>query len=68
MNDSGVGLSISYWRSVEDIKNWKNNMEHSQAQRRGAAEWYRYYKVEIVELLEEYDGGCEKGRAGHFQN
>lgn len=57
MNDQGKGVSISYWSCLDEIKNWKNNAEHLMAQSKGKAEWYKYYKVEICELLDEYEGG-----------
>lgn len=55
MNDEGKGISISYWDSLDDIKNWKKNSEHLLAQKRGISEWYKYYKVEICEILNEYE-------------
>ena len=30
-----VGITVSYWESLEAIKNWKNNAEHLIAQQSG---------------------------------
>ena len=57
MNTDGKGISISYWNSLGAVKKWKANAEHLLAQKRGKSEWYRYFKVEICELIEEYEGG-----------
>ncbi len=59
MNSEGKGVSISYWNSLDDIKSWKNNAEHLVAQKRGKTEWYKYYRVEICEVLEEYEGSIK---------
>ncbi|MDC1174103.1 antibiotic biosynthesis monooxygenase [Bacteriovoracaceae bacterium] len=57
MNDTGKGISISYWKSLNDIKKWKENIEHLQAQESGKTKWYDYYKVEVCEIIREYEGG-----------
>ena len=25
---SEVGITVSYWKSLQDIRNWKNNLDH----------------------------------------
>ncbi len=47
-------IAISYWRSQEQIRHWKQASEHQEAQRRGRAEWYKSYQVQIVEVIREY--------------
>lgn len=53
-----VGITVSYWKSLEDIKNWKQNAEHLFAQQQGRKEWYTAYKTRIC--LVERDYGFEK--------
>lgn len=53
----GVGITVSYWRSLEDISNWKQNTEHLYAQQQGRGKWYRAYKTRIC--LVERDYGFE---------
>jgi len=48
-------ISISYWRTQEQIKAWKNDAEHIAAQEFGKSKWYRWYKVEIAEVVREYE-------------
>ncbi len=47
-------ISISYWNSVNDISNWKQNSEHLVAQELGKKAWYESYHVQVVEILREY--------------
>ena len=52
-----IGITVSYWESLEAIKEWKNNTEHIIAQEYGKAKWYESYTVRIclVERCYEYD-------------
>jgi heme-degrading monooxygenase HmoA len=54
---SGTGITISYWQSLEAIRNWKMNLEHLQAQKSGKEKWYSEYKTRIC--LVERDYGFE---------
>ncbi|WP_111980309.1 antibiotic biosynthesis monooxygenase family protein [Algibacillus agarilyticus] len=47
-------IAISYWDNLDNIKAWKNNIEHRQAQAKGQSTWYKSYTVQIVEILREY--------------
>jgi heme-degrading monooxygenase HmoA len=48
-----IGISVSYWDSLESIKAWKENSEHRQAQGR-AREWYSSFRVRICKVEREY--------------
>ena len=50
-----LGITISYWRSLEDIKNWKANTQHLIAQRTGREQWYEHYKVRICKVERDYE-------------
>ena len=50
-----LGIAISYWESLEDIKNWKANFEHLEAQAKGKNNWYSWYKVRICKVEREYE-------------
>lgn len=50
-----VGITVSYWESLEDIKNWKLNSEHLFAQKFGKEKWYNWYNVRICRVEREYD-------------
>lgn len=47
-------ISISYWESEEQIRQWKQDSEHLVAQQLGRSTWYSAYKVQVVEVVREY--------------
>lgn len=49
-----VGITVSYWRDLESIKSWKNNTEHSYAQKKGHESWYLSFKVRISKVERDY--------------
>lgn len=51
---SELGISVSYWKDLESIKGWKNNLEHREAKARGKELWYTRYKVRIARVEQEY--------------
>ncbi|WP_298352613.1 antibiotic biosynthesis monooxygenase [uncultured Dokdonia sp.] len=54
-NDSDhLGITVSYWRSLEDIARWKAQAEHQGAQRMGKSDWYDNYTVRICKVEREY--------------
>jgi heme-degrading monooxygenase HmoA len=50
-----IGITVSYWESLESIKNWKQNSEHLLAQQKGIKEWYNWYNVRICKVEREYE-------------
>lgn len=52
---SNVGITVSYWESLEAIKNWKANTEHMLAQQKGREQWYNWYNVRICKVEREYE-------------
>lgn len=52
---SELGITISYWESVQAISNWKEQLDHQQAQRLGKDRWYQWYKIRICKVEREYE-------------
>lgn len=50
-----TGITVSYWESLEVIKNWKNNAEHLIAQQKGKDVFYKNYKTRIAKVERDYD-------------
>jgi len=50
----GVGITVSYWRDLDSIKNWKANSEHLDAQKTGRKSWYESFKVRISKVERDY--------------
>ena len=42
-----IGITVSYWESLEAIKNWKQHSDHLIAQQKGRNDWYSWYNVKI---------------------
>lgn len=54
----GVGITVSYWKDLESIKNWKANSEHLIAQKTGKEKWYESFVTRICKVERDY--GFEK--------
>ena len=50
-----TGITVSYCKDLESIKNWKNNVQHSKAREKGRKFWYEYYKLRIAKVERDYD-------------
>ena len=50
-----LGITVSYWKSIEAIKNWKENTDHLVAQKQGRDVWYAHYKVRICKVERDYE-------------
>ena len=50
-----IGITVSYWESLEAIQNWKANLVHLEAQEKGKTAWYKNYKVRIAKVEREYE-------------
>jgi heme-degrading monooxygenase HmoA len=50
-----IGITVSYWASLEAIKKWKQVSEHVMAQKEGRQNWYAVYKVRICKVERDYD-------------
>ncbi|WP_264550315.1 antibiotic biosynthesis monooxygenase family protein [Flavobacterium sp. N2820] len=52
---SEIGITVSYWESLEAIQKWKANLDHLEAQEKGKTTWYKNYKVRIAKVEREYE-------------
>jgi len=50
----GLGITVSYWESVEAIAAWKANATHLVAQQRGRESWYEEFKVRVCRVERDY--------------
>ncbi|MEK6153041.1 antibiotic biosynthesis monooxygenase [Flavobacteriaceae bacterium 3-367] len=50
-----IGVTVSYWESLEAIANWKAHADHHFAQEKGISDWYSWYKVRICLVEREYE-------------
>jgi heme-degrading monooxygenase HmoA len=51
---AGLGITISYWDSLEAISAWREHAEHLVAQRLGYEVWYQSFKIRICKVERDY--------------
>lgn len=56
-DSEGLGITVSYWKTLADIAKWKAHSEHRLAQINGQNEWYSGYEVRICKVEREYSFG-----------
>ena len=51
---SDIGITVSYWESLDAIVQWKHNLEHTEVRNMGRSIWYKKYQVRICKVEREY--------------
>jgi heme-degrading monooxygenase HmoA len=54
VRETGLGITVSYWRSEEAIRSWKRQVDHLEAQRKGRTTWYRSYRIRVCKVERDY--------------
>lgn len=49
-----LGITISYWESLEAIQHWKAQSDHLLAQKYGREKWYSAYSTRIAKVERAY--------------
>ncbi len=52
-DESRLGITVSYWQSLEAIAAWKHNAEHLVAQRLGREQWYERFALRVCRVERE---------------
>lgn len=47
-----VGITVSYWESLEAIDAWRKNSNHRAAKVLGKKKWYASYDLKICEVID----------------
>ena len=53
---SGLGITVSYWCSLEAIAGWKAQGEHRIAQGNGHRKWYEHFETRVARVERAYSG------------
>jgi heme-degrading monooxygenase HmoA len=61
-DESGLGITVSYWTDEAAIAGWRENVEHIESRRRGRADWYEEYDVRVARVERSYGFEREPGR------
>jgi len=54
VSDEGQGISVSYWKDLDSIRDWKQVAEHLAAQKAGREKWYKSYTTRIARVERDY--------------
>jgi len=49
--EDGVGITVSYWDSLEAVAAWGRHAEHLLAQKFGREKWYESYTLRVSAVL-----------------
>lgn len=52
---TGLGITVSYWRDEASILAWKKHADHTAARNLGRERWYRDYALRVAKVEREYD-------------
>ena len=52
--DEGKILSLSFWESAEAIANWRNKVQHKEAQQEGMRELFGNYRIRVAKVERDY--------------
>ena len=61
----GLGITVSYWRSTDDIRAWREVAEHRVAQQAGRQYWYAGFELQVARVERAYAYGAELTGAPH---
>lgn len=50
----GIGITVSYWESLDAIRHWRRHADHQVAQKLGRERWYRAYTLRIAHVERAY--------------
>lgn len=51
-------VALSYWSDLESIRQWKQDVEHLNAQSIGQDKWYQWYRVDVAKVEHSYSVDC----------
>ena len=54
VRENRTGITVSYWKDEKSILQWRQQLDHQQAQSLGRARWYESYSVQISRIERAY--------------
>ena len=46
----GLGITVSYWDSLEAVRRWGEHVEHRLVQQLGRARWYEAFRLRVCRV------------------
>ncbi len=50
----GLGITVSYWKTLDDVAAWKRHLDHTAARNQGRARWYTHYELRVAKVERAY--------------
>ena len=47
-------LSLSFWRDEEAIEQWRNLLDHKNAQKKGKESLFKSYRMRVAKVVRDY--------------
>ena len=55
-DDTGLGITVSYWQDEDALLAWKAVAAHMLAQKVGKDRWYEHYALRVAKVERQYEG------------
>lgn len=55
-DDTGLGITVSYWQDEDALLAWKAVAAHMLAQKVGKDRWYEHYALRVAKIERQYEG------------
>ncbi len=55
-DETGLGITVSYWTDEDALIAWKAEAQHLLAQKLGKERWYDHYTLRVARVERAYDG------------
>jgi len=52
--EDGLGITVSYWQTLDAIAAWRRHLEHTAVRDQGRAQWYTHYELRIAKIEHAY--------------
>lgn len=49
--EDGERLTVVWWQDAQTLQAWASDAKHRFAQQRGREQWYRYYRMDVAEIV-----------------
>ena len=46
----GIGITVTYWKTIEAIEKWKDDADHLIAKKMAITKWYKQYTTRICKV------------------
>jgi heme-degrading monooxygenase HmoA len=60
---AGLGITVSYWASLDAVAGWRRHAEHREAQARGRREWYSHFELRVARVERASAGPARDARS-----